>query len=862
MRTFSVRRLIRFLLGSGLLFLPGVAGAAPLFPNPVYPTGSGPVAVATADFNGDGIPDLITPNEGVNLYDGGPGECSLLLGHGDGTFANEVRIATSEHPTGLVTADLNGDGNADIVLSYDETGDVGVMLGRGNGTFQPETSVATGVWSIRKAKVNDDAIPDLIAEMETLDGGMQAFIGNGDGTFTPGPAYGTGMMAAVEAGDLDGDGYDDAVGIHYFSFNDWEIMRFFGVGDGTFTQAPAILHHTAQFAVLVVADLDGDGNADIGVQSQDASGQPFAISFSAADRTVAPGPVYQDLDLFSVIASDRTGDGLRDFVVIGTYSVTPFVATAARAWQALPYFNSSSGVRPGVLAGFDGDGHDDLAVAGEDAVFVYAGNADGSFGPPVDQTLWNAAFGGVATVDLDGDGNLDIAATVLMDDQVAIRLGHGDGTFGTEARFAAGIGPIFLKTVDLNHDGRLDLVVATRNWHDVYPDPVPPGDLVVLLGNGDGTFQPATSFSEPTLFPFAPMAVKDMDEDGNPDVVIPNAGDGNTEPDLLVVHGNPDGSLGTGTHVSVGAENLYPYGWTGPFSVSTGDFDHDGHVDLVVAMSGLLGGNSGMDVLVPGAVRVLQGLGDGTFAAPATLATGVSMASVFAADLDGDGFEDIAVADDGAYEAPAHRGGVFTLHNDGGGGFVASPQMYAGDNPFDIQVTDLTGDDVLDLVASNNAGYVAIFPGTGNGTFGAPINFGSFGVPLALLNGDYNGDGQRDLMALTTSGLIVLRNQESKPQALQIAAQISFSSPAGKGSGLVNWTTNAENDLIGFNVVQITSSGRQQINTALIPCEECSSGRGASYATIVPKHKSGKSLYIEAVHADHSVETFGPAVKQ
>jgi hypothetical protein len=850
--------MLRFLHLMGLLLAPIQAIAAPLFPNPVYTVGPSPGALAMADFNHDGFPDLITANSG------GTGSCSILFGHGDGTFANEERIPTSTYPTGVVAADLNGDGNADIVLSYNQTGgDVGVMLGRGNGTFQPETIVATGVWSIRKAKVNDDAFPDLIAEMETLNGGMEALIGNGDGTFTPGPVCGPGMMAAVDAGDLDGDGHDDAVGIHYFSFNDWEIVRCFGVGDGSFTQAPGILHHTAQFAALVIADLDGDGKADIGVQSQDASGQPFEISFSAANRNVSPGPVYQDLDLFSVIASDRTGDGLRDFVVIGSFSVTPFVATAARSWQALPYFNASSGIGPGALGHFDTDGHDDLAVAGNDAVFVYAGNADGSFGPPVDQTLWNAAFGGIATVDLNGDGNLDIAATVLMDDQVAVRLGHGDGTFAAETRYPVGVGPILLKTADMNHDGHLDLVVTSRNWRDTYPDPVPAGEIDVLLGSGDGTFLSAQGFPGP-VFPFSSMALRDLDEDGTPDVVVCAGGDGNTEPDLFLIHGNPDGTLGSGSHVSVGAENLYPYGWTGPFSVSTADFDHDGHVDLVVAVSGLLGGNLGNEVLVPGAVRVLRGLGAGTFAAPATVATGVSMGSVFVADLDGDGFEDVAVADDADYSSqqPPGPGDVFVLHNDRAGGFVASPLMSAGNNPFDIQVTDLTGDGVLDLVASNNAGYVAILAGTGSGGFEPAINFGFFGAPLALVNGDYNGDGGGDMLALTTNGIVVLENQRTKPQALHIDATISFSNSAGKGSGLVAWITNAENDLLGFNVVQIAGSRRVQVNATIVPCEECTSGRGASYAVIVPKHKSGKSFYIEAVHTDRSVEIFGPAVKK
>jgi hypothetical protein len=91
---------------------------------------------------------------------------------------------------------------------------------------------------------------------------------------------------------------------------------------------------------------------------------------------------------------------------------------------------------------------------------------------------------------------------------------------------------------------------------------------------------------------------------------------------------------------------------------------------------------------------------------------------------------------------------------------------------------------------------------------------------------------------------------------------ISTSSPAGKGSGLLTWTTTGEFDLDSFDVVTIDAQGRTtKLNGAPIPCQECTSGRGASYSVILAKHKSGKSLYVEVVHQGGATTIVGPANK-
>jgi len=94
----------------------------------------------------------------------------------------------------------------------------------------------------------------------------------------------------------------------------------------------------------------------------------------------------------------------------------------------------------------------------------------------------------------------------------------------------------------------------------------------------------------------------------------------------------------------------------------------------------------------------------------------------------------------------------------------------------------------------------------------------------------------------------------------QPSLTISFSSPFGKGSGLVTWNTSREVDIIGFNIVEINNKGeRTQLNPALIRCEECATGIGHTYTYIIPKHKNGRDIFLETLRISGAVQVFGPA---
>lgn len=854
-RRFSILVLATAILGG---FLP--AQAAALFPNPAYPVGSNPYGMGLADFNGDGLEDLATGSF-ANGYAGGPGSLTLRMGQGDGTFGEATIVPTQQQPTDVIAADFDGDGFGDLVMVYSPSRLAVTARGLGDGTFGPDRPVSSIVLRFQLADFNDDTIPDLLGDLSIGTGGFQAYLGNPDGSFTAAPGVvpeGADATLNPEALDLNGDGHDDVVTIRYVSGQDpREVLVFFGNGDGSFTPAGSLVVPD-QAQGLIGADLDGDGWDDLAVTTH--HDHPSGINgdvrlyFSNGDGTFTDGPVQSEAFATSIFASDQNGDGLQDFVRIGLYDVTPYLATAPRAYGAFSPFWTGDSVNGSVVGDFEGDGRIDLAILANfsEAVFVYAGNAAGGFGPRQDPPALETYPGGLVAQDFDGDGLLDMAAAVLLEDEIAVRPGQGDGTFGAVTRYPAGVGPLFLEAVDMNGDGHRDLVVSLGNSHFEEPGPYPEGVVSILIGNGDGTFQPAGPSQPSGLNPLA-LHAADLDGDGLADVVVANGGDGIVQPDLSFFHGLGDGTLAPAVRLDVGTEEHDPYGWTFPLGLASGDFDGDSRNDLVVAVSGFY-----TPGVAPGTVRVLRGLPGGAFAPFATVGETEFSASVAVADLDADGDADIVVADAASYTAQ-RPGGLFTLLNNGTGAFLQSPLLPSGIGPRVVQVADMTGDGIPDLVALANAGYTAILAGLGGGAYAAPI---FFGTPGAVVPGDFDGDGFQDLLVVSYLSSFVMLNQTPSEVPLQIDAAISFTKQAGRGSGVLNFTTNAETDLVGFNVLEITAQGTTHVNRALIPCEECTSGLGATYTFLVPRHRSGRNFYVEAVHAGGATELFGPARRE
>ena len=340
-----------------------------LFGQPQLVSVSDARAITSADFNGDGNPDLAIANQ--------TGIVQILLGKGDGTFSSprdvQVDPAGPQNDTviSIVAADFNNDGRTDLAVGGLIQGGQHVLalLGNGDGTFRMGPTVQTGVESLAAADFNGDGKTDLL----TVDAntpapfGVRLLIGNGDGSFQhprqvsafPGQQ----TPQAIATADFNGDGHAD--------FALAGTFIFLGNGDGTFA-APVAINSGGYGSSIVVADLNGDshpdlavaneGNADMGVLLNDGRG-----GFRLAGVYTVPSSAPS-------IAAASNGGRPADVLVGDNFiGVSQFRNNGRGTFTAGSLLPQMPDPLDMVTADFNHDGKADLAVVGngELAIFMH-----------------------------------------------------------------------------------------------------------------------------------------------------------------------------------------------------------------------------------------------------------------------------------------------------------------------------------------------------------------------------------------------------------------------------------------------------------------------------------------------------------
>jgi hypothetical protein len=419
-----------------------------------------------------------------------------------------------------------------------------------------------------------------------------------------------------------------------------------------------------------------------------------------------------------------------------------FITTISPTSLFLPVVTYSSAA-PGAWAvaaeDLNGDACPDLVVTSSGAVGVLLGNCDGTFGPVVSYSIAGGAAAGVAVADVNGDGKLDILVAsafggVNGDGAAAVLIGNGDGTFQPAVYYDAG-GPwtYSIALGDFNGDGKLDLAVA-----DCSPETGSSCGLFgILLGNGDGTFQPVKTYNSGGVGAWS-LTVADLNGDGKADIVIANlcadqACSGNGV--VAVLLGNGDGTFQAPKTFGSGGRTLVPV---------VADVNGDGKPDIVIANGeGAVG------------VGVLLGNGDGTFQSVLTYGVGEKFVSGLAiADVNADGKLDVVVSDcsSGQYTCAVNASVGVLLGNGDGTYQTAVTYDSGGLSSIGIALADVNGDNRPDILVANCAPVMVPCNGSQNGVVGVLLN--ATGTP-------------------TTTALVSSLNPSVMGQALTFTATVS-----------------------------------------------------------------------------------------
>jgi hypothetical protein len=623
------------------------------------------------------------------------------------TFSETEISASTDMANSVYAADVDGDGDIDVLSASLQDDKIAWYENDGNETFTGHviSSSANGVQSVYAADVDGDGDMDVLAALG-YDNKIAWYENDGNQNFTAHVISTSANWAqSVYAADVDGDGDMDVLSA---SRGDDKIAWYENDGNQSFTTH--VITTSADDAHSVyAADVDGDGDLD--VLSASAYDDKIAWYENDGNQNFTTRVISTSADsAYSVYAADVDGDGDMDVLSAsrGDDKIAWYENDGSQNFTTRVISTSADGAVSVYAADVDGDGDMDVLSASysDKKIAWYENDGSEIFSTRVITTDAYSAKS-VYAADVDGDGDMDVLSASRWDDKIAWYENDGSEIFSTRVITPSAYGAISVYAADVDGDGDTDMLSASK-----YDDKIA---WYENDGNQNFTAHVITTSADGASSVYA----ADVDNDGDMDVLS-----GSIFDDKIAWYENDGNENFTAHNITTLANGAY--------SLYAVDIDGDGDLDVLSA--------SAFD----DKIAWYENDGNQNFT-PWVISTSADSArSVYAADVDSDGDMDVL-------SASTNDDKIAWYENDGNQNFTARVISTSADWAYSVYAADVDGDGDMDVLsASKSDNKIAWYENDGNQNFTAHVITTSAERAASVYAADVDGDGDLDVLSAST----------------------------------------------------------------------------------------------------------------